>query len=101
MIAPSKLGELVAGHWEDDGDAGYAPLISALRSRQLVRDHVGDAQLRATFERAHAEDAALEDEERAYNSPHERVRVFLEPYLTPKGRRWAVPLQSLDIRDGE
>ena len=31
-----------------------------------------------------------------YNSPHERVRVFLAPFLTDKGTAWAVPLRSLE-----
>jgi hypothetical protein len=101
MIAPSKLGDLVARYWRDHDDSGDAPLMSQLRSRQLVRDDVGDKQVRAAFERARAEDAALADADRPYNSPEERVRVFLEPYLTLKGRRWAVPLDSLHIRDGE
>ena len=100
MIAPSRLGDLVARHWHDH-DSGYAGLISELRSRQLVRDDTGDEQLRATFERARAEDAALDEDDRAYNSPHERVRVFLQPYLTGKGGRWAVPLDSLSIRDDD
>jgi hypothetical protein len=29
------------------------------------------------------------------------VRVFLEPYLTRKGRKWAEPLKSLDLPDDD
>jgi hypothetical protein len=49
----------------------------------------------ATFERARHEHAALPEDGRLCNSPNERVRVFLKPYLTFKGRLWAVPLKSL------
>ena len=38
---------------------------------------------------------------REFNSPEERVRVFLEPYLSDKGRRRAVPLDSWDLPDDE
>jgi hypothetical protein len=33
--------------------------------------------------------------------PEERVRAFLEPYLTPKGQRWAEPLRSLELPDDD
>jgi hypothetical protein len=53
-----------------------------------------------TFRRAGEEDAALPEDEREFNSPEERVRVFLAPFLTEKGGRWAVPLESLELPDG-
>ena len=90
-IAPSRLGELVARELHSD-DA----LIRRLRETGLVRDDASDADLRATFRRAREEHSALPPGEREYNSPNERVRVFLAPFLSEKGRDWAVPLKSLE-----
>ncbi len=64
-----------------------------------VRVSVPDEDLTAVFNEAREEDSALPEGERLYNSPEERVRVFLEPYLSDKGRKWAVPLDSLDLPD--
>jgi len=93
-IAPSKLGRFVSREWNSD-DA----LLRSLRDAGLVRPDVPDDKLMAEFKRARQEDAALSEGQRPFNSPEERVRVFLEPYLTDKGRRWAVPLDSLDLPD--
>ena len=70
-----------------------------LRGSGLVREDASDEDLRATFRMAREEDAALLPRERKYNSPTERVRVFLKPYLSDRGRRWAVPLESLHLPD--
>jgi len=93
MIAPSKLGRLVAQEWRSD-DA----LLHKLRRLRLVRREVSDEDLRGTFKRARDEQLALSPGEREFNSPNERVRVFLCPFLTAKGARWAVPLRSLEPR---
>lgn len=93
-IAPSRLGQLVADHWHSD-----EVLVRELRAAGLVRDNVPDEALRATFRMAREEDAMLSADEREYNSPNERVRVFLAPLLSPKGITWAVPLDSLNQRD--
>jgi hypothetical protein len=94
VIAPSKLGVLVAALWKQD-DA----LVQRLREAGLVRDDIADADVRATFRRAREEDDALTPEEREYNSPNERVRVFLGPFLTAKGLRWAEPFTSMSLPD--
>ena len=93
-IAPSKLGWLVARTMGTD-DA----LVHNLRASGLVRSDVSDADLVRTFERDREEHESLPAPDRPYNSPEERVRVFLAPYLTAKGRAWAVPLESLDLPD--
>jgi hypothetical protein len=54
-----------------------------------VRENVSDDELRKTFQRARDEHAALDPDERGYNSPNERVRVFLAPFLTETGTSWA------------
>lgn len=91
MIAPSRLGGLVSQEWQSD-DA----LLLKLRQLRLVRRDVFDEDLKGTFRRARQEDSCLPPGLREYNSPNERVRVFLEPFLTAKGRLWAVPLRSLE-----
>ena len=65
----------------------------------LVSSDASDNELTAVFRKARDEHLAIPEGARAFNSPHERVRVFLEPYLTDKGRHWAVPLDSLDLPD--
>ena len=90
-IAPSKLGEFVLQNRASDDR-----LLRCLRKAGLVRSDVSDADLKATFQAARDEHAACGYS--PYNSPHERVRVFLEPYLSRKGLRWAVPLESLNPR---
>jgi hypothetical protein len=95
-IAPSKLGRLVAQEWHsDDG------LVRRLRETGLVRESVSDDDLRATFLKAREEHLALPAGQREYNSPNERVRVFLAPFLTGKGTDWAVPLESIDLPDDD
>jgi hypothetical protein len=89
MIAPSKLGSLVESHSDD-------ALLFKLRQLRLVRREVTDEDLKGTFQRARDEDAALPLGQRKFNSPNERVRVFLGPFLTRKGARWAAPLGSLE-----
>ena len=88
-IAPSKLGRLV--HREGASDER---LLRRLRELRLVRPDATDADVVATFQAARDEHAA--GGYSPFNSPHERVRVFLGPFLTGKGRRWAVPLKSLE-----
>jgi len=96
MIAPSKLGRLVAREWQsDDG------LVRRLREEGLVRAGVSDDDVKATFRRAREEHSALPSGNREFNSPNERVRVFLAPFLTGKGEQWAVPLESLDLPDDD
>ena len=91
MIAPSKLGGLVSQEWPSD-DA----LLLKLRQLRLVRPEASDEDLKGTFTRAREEHPALPPGVREFNSPNERVRVFLAPFLTRKGARWAVPLRSLE-----
>src|SRR5262245_56758343 len=93
-IAPSKLGQLVAEEWDS-----VEGLVRRLREAGLVRDDVPDDDLRAAYRRARDEDLAMSPEQRHYNSPNERVRVFLAPFLTEKGTAWAVPLDSLKLPD--
>lgn len=91
-IAPSKLGRLVAQEWHSE-----RALIEKLREKRIVRSDVRDDDLLAVFSRAREEHNAKPPVERQYNSPSERVRVFLAPFLTDKGEEWAVPLRSLDL----
>ncbi len=93
-IAPSKLGRLVAADWHSDG-----ALVQKLRATGLVRDDATDDDLQATFKHARDEHAALRPGDRRFNSPNERVRVFLAPFLTKKGNDWAEPLKSLELPD--
>jgi hypothetical protein len=93
-IAPSKLGRLIYQEWHSD-DA----LIRRLRETGLVRADATSDDLQSTFRQAREEHSALSEGERAFNSPNERVRVFLAPFLTRKGKRWAVPLDSLKLSD--
>ena len=95
-IAPSKLGNFVLPMLNAD-----EVLLRSLRASGLVRRDALDDALTAVFRRARDEHDALPEGAREYNSPEERVRVFLEPYLSDKGRRWAVPLDSFDIPDDE
>ena len=95
-IAPSKLGRFVDDHWHSD-DA----LVQRLRESSLVREDASDDDLRATFTMAREEDSALSPEEREFNSPEERVRVFLMPFLSDRGRTWAVPLEFLHLPDDD
>jgi hypothetical protein len=89
-IAPSKLGLLVAQEWHSD-----EALVRRLREARLVRQDASDGDLYATFRKAREEHSALPLGQREYNSPNERVRVFLAPFLSKKGKAWAVPLESL------
>jgi len=91
MIAPSKLGRLVSREWRSDD-----VLLLTLRQLRLVEREVSDEELKGTFERARKEHSALTPMEQRFNSAEERVRVFLGPFLTRKGARWAVPLRSLE-----
>ena len=90
-IAPSKLGRLVAQEWGSEDT-----VVRRLREAGLVVRSVSDDLLKAALRRAVEEDSGLPPGEREFNSPNERARVFLEPFLTRKGRRWAVPLRSLE-----
>jgi hypothetical protein len=95
-IASSKLGRIIAEHWHSDES-----VVQQLRGAGLVRDDAADEDLRAAFSRAREEDAALPPGQREYNSPNERARVFLAPFLNDEGRRWAVPLDSLNLADDD
>jgi hypothetical protein len=90
-IAPSRLGKFVLENWSGD-DA----LLRTLRRAGLVSRNAPDEEVTAVFRQAREEHAAIPEGARAFNSPHERVRVFLEPFLTARGRAWAVPLKSLE-----
>ena len=79
-IAPSKLGQFVHRDWGSD-----EALPRGLREAGLVKERVADEKLMAVFRKAREEHAALPAGQQAFNSPHERVRVFLERYLTNKG----------------
>jgi hypothetical protein len=89
-IAPSRLGRLIADEWRSE-----ETLVRKLRESGLVKRSVSDSQIKDTFNRAREEHARIDEGMRMFNSPNERVRVFLGPLLTRKGRRWAVPLTSL------
>ena len=93
-IAPSKLGQFVLRYRTSD-----EVLLARLREAGLVRADATDSDVTSTLQAARDEDAASGHS--PFNSPHERVRVFLAPYLTEKGQLWAVPLDSLRLRDGE
>ena len=108
-IAPSKLGEFVIQEgfsWPTDQltpprDFGAADetLARRLRETGLIRAEATDGEIVATFRAARHEHAA--GGYSPFNSPHERVRVFLEPYLTKKGQKWAEPLVSLHLPDDD
>jgi hypothetical protein len=74
-------------------------LVSSLRAAGLVKPDVPDSALVAAFEKARAEDGYRYDRELTFNTRHERIRVFLAPYLTAKGTKWAVPLASIGPED--
>lgn len=93
-IAPSKLGKLILRL----GGSEKA-LLRALRQAGLVNPEASDEDLRTVLRKAREEDEALPEGERVWNSPNERARVFLEPYLSEKGRLWATPLTSLNLPD--
>jgi hypothetical protein len=90
-IAPSKLGRLISDEWKSEDT-----LVRKLRAAGLVKRGVSDAQLKETLRRAREEHEQIHENDRLFNSPNERVRVFLHPYLTWKGRRWAIPIASLE-----
>lgn len=106
-IAPSKLGRFVLSEgftWPRSAaassqDCAVADRALARRLRQagLVRCWLPRAVIAWTFRAARAEH--ISGGYSSFNSPQERVRVFLWPCLTRKGRRWAVPLKSLEIPD--
>jgi hypothetical protein len=80
--APTRLGGFVAREGTSD-----VILLRRLREEGLVRPEAADADIIATFQAARDEHEA--GRRSPYNSPEERVRVFLEPYLTEKGHVWA------------
>ena len=108
-IAPSKLGKFVFQEgfsWPtnksespEDYSASDDRLVRRVREAGLVRADVTDAEVTETFQAARREHAA--GGYSPFNSPHERVREFLKPHLAAKGRRWAVPLDSLTLADDE
>ena len=108
-IAPSKLGRFVSQEgfsWPSeesvaprDSREADETLVTRLREAGLVRPDATNGEIAETFRAARSEHAA--GGYSPFNSPEERVRVFLEPYLTRKGRRWAEPLKSLDLPDDD
>ena len=108
-IAPSRLGRFLVQEgfsWPmnqlsapRDGAAADEALVRRLRETGLVRPESTDGEVAETFIAARSEHAAGGCS--LFNSPNERVRVFLEPYLTKKGREWAEPLKSLDLPDDD
>ncbi len=106
-IAPSKLGRFVAREGfsrpesesasPGDCSASDDTLVRRLREMGLIRSEVTDAEVTETFQAARREHAA--GGYSPFNSPNERVRVFLLPYVTEKGARWAEPLKSLNLPD--
>lgn len=108
-IAPSKLGRFVVQEgfsWPTNQSAaqrdfGVADeiLVHRLRKTALVRPEVTDREVAEAFRAARSEHVAGDYSE--FNSPNERVRVFLAPYLTKKGRAWAEPLTSLGLPDDD
>lgn len=94
-IAPSKLGRYV---YELLGSTDEVR-VERLRGAGLVKARALDDDLIAAFRKAIAEHEALPEGVRQFNSPNERVRVFLGPCLSRKGRSWAVPLDSLNLPD--
>jgi hypothetical protein len=93
-IALSKLGRLISQEWQS-----VDALVRRLREVDLVREDVSDDDLKGIFRKAREEHSALSVEKQKYNSPNERVPVFLAPFLSNKGIEWAVPLKSLDLPD--
>ena len=108
-IAPSKLGRLVVQEgfsWPTDQQGAPCDLAAAdeslvrrLRETGLIRPDATDAEVAATFQAARSEHAT--GDYSPFNSPNERARVFLAPYLTKKGRQWAEPLRSLNLPDDD
>jgi hypothetical protein len=108
-IAPSKLGRFVRQEgfsWPtsnsaapQDYSASDDTLVRRLRETGLLRWSVSADEVAETFRAARLEH--VNGGCSPFNSPHERVRVFLEPHLSAKGRRWAVPLDSLALPDDE
>lgn len=73
--------------------------LAALRNAGLVEPSASDEDVKHTLQRAKDEHAQIPEPMQVFNTPRERVRVFLGPYLTPKGRLWAEPLVSLELSD--
>jgi hypothetical protein len=95
-IAPSKLGRFISKVWSAADARSDDALLRSLREAGLVRPDVPDDKLMAVFAAARQEHSALPAGRRRFNTPAERVRVLLEPYLSDTGRDWAVPIASLD-----
>ncbi len=86
-IAPSKLGRLVAQELDSED-----VLVQKLRQAGLVKPEVPDRSLKLTFQHGRYRESE-------FDSPHERVRVMLAPFLTAEGKRWAEPLRLLNLPD--
>ena len=93
-IAASKLGRFVSPYWSSP-DA----FLAALRNAGLVEPSASDEDVKHTLQRAKDEHAQIPEPMQMFNTPRERVRVFLGPYLTSKGQLWAEPLVSLELPD--
>lgn len=87
--APTKLGQFVQQNWSED-DA----LLRSLRQAGLVRRSVSDDEVMAVIRQAREENQAISESVRHFSFPHERVRLYLQPYLTAEGRTWSLPRNS-------
>jgi hypothetical protein len=97
-IASSKLGHLVRGvEWIASPDE----VIRRLRDAALLKPEATDGEIASVLKAAADEHIALDQDEQQWNTPSERVRFFLAPYLSDKGRAWAEPLKSLDLPDDQ
>jgi hypothetical protein len=85
-IKPTKLGQFVRQNWDDDDS-----LLRRLREAGLLRRGANDTKISEVIGQARDEHRAIRDAERMFNSPYERVRVMLRPFLNARGRAWAVP----------
>jgi hypothetical protein len=108
-IAPSKLGRFIRDSFLEPLASG-AVLLRKLREVGLVKPDAPDDELEAEFERIRmTEKKGRRASAVSGRSPRPRVRghgvdpeylrVWLAPYLSDKGRAWAVPLASLDLPD--
>jgi hypothetical protein len=100
-IAPSRLGQFIDRAFYLGGPDSDAALVRRLREAELVVPESSDEALSAAIAEARREHLELPEEAQMFNSPEERVRVFLERYLSKKGRRWAKPLTSLKLPNDE
>lgn len=94
-IAPSKLGGLVLKTVGRVEGSDAAALFSALKQRGLLVEGVRVGDIVPLLAKVQAEPNYHDP----FNSPEERLREHLRPFLSPKGLTWAEPLSSLDLPD--